>query len=605
LLVTSSIDLGDVDLTIQSQSLTFESGVSVIAHRFSAFASKSIHLQPSSALHAVDVVSLEAHSQLLLSHSAIFVPAGKIELAAGAIQVLSSHLDVSLNQSFEDHQEDELLSAGSICVGVCPFSSLHTASIFLDRFSSATASASALHHGHGGSINFFSSKRTHFAGKATVLAGSVSGNGGSIEVSSAQQLSFTGNVDLGSPSGLSSSLFPFFLVSLCSAFSLGVRGELFLDPVHVIIGEDTANDTALPILDSQSGLSEFPDVWYISSVALSNALASGDVRIAASESITIMTNITVVDGSYNLTLIAGTSLSINNTISIPGRLHCEAGTDIQILAKVEAGFVNITADTDYDCNGALVVAAPTGELSITGSGTVPLSANNFIIEGPVHCDRCNPWFRSTLRKIPHLSWICVHTFNLASSSSSSLLSPSSALDLTLSELRLVSTNFTLILGDESIERFVLGVPAFELTTIGDLQLLSQSLDPISILRSPSTTNQVAVFNATSPRSVVQSHSQPDHQSLSFSYDLTLDASLLPSTTYSVVLSAETGSLSVTLSDASQALSIFNTAKSQHVLALSALSKADLQSVAHSIAYNRSTFFDGSLVFSWFRCNFFF
>ncbi|MEQ9359291.1 CHAT domain-containing protein [Coleofasciculus chthonoplastes] len=133
----------------------------------------------------------------------------------------------------------------------------------------STIKADAVTAGDGGTVIIWADEQTAFYGNISTRGGHNSGNGGFVEISSQQQLAFDGFVDVSS--------------------SGGEAGQLLLDPTSVIIGTSGTNDTALN--DNQILSGEGSGSFLISANSLLTALNSGDVSIAASKNIDIISDI--------------------------------------------------------------------------------------------------------------------------------------------------------------------------------------------------------------------------------------------------------------------------------------------------------------------------
>jgi len=158
----------------------------------------------------------------------------------------------------------------------------------------STIQADALTAGDGGTVMIWADEQTVFYGTISTRGGLNSGNGGFVEISSQEKLAFDGVVDVSA--------------------SAGEAGQLLLDPTSVIIGTTGTNDTALN--DNQILSGEGSGSFLISANSLLTALNSGDVSIAASKNIDIISDINS-SSSNNLTFEAA-FINLDASISLNG-----------------------------------------------------------------------------------------------------------------------------------------------------------------------------------------------------------------------------------------------------------------------------------------------
>ena len=97
-----------------------------------------------------------------------------------------------------------------------------------------TLSADALAGGEGGTVVVWSDAKTVFEGSASARGGAAGGNGGLIEVSSGNDLAFTGTGDAGA--------------------AHGNAGTLLLDPKNIVIDGDAGNVAQFNLIDPDAGI---------------------------------------------------------------------------------------------------------------------------------------------------------------------------------------------------------------------------------------------------------------------------------------------------------------------------------------------------------------
>jgi filamentous hemagglutinin family protein len=262
--------------------------------------------------------------------------------------------------------------------------------------SGAVVDASARERGDGGKVIVWSDGQTTFAGSIAARGGTAQGDGGFVEVSGKEVLNFLGDVDTRAPAGR--------------------VGTLLLDPTNLTIGavanlngDATLGDdlVASPLLagDFVGANSQ------ITATRVATLLATGNVDLAATNSITVDAPLTVAAGGAastltlnsptidlnapitlnNASLVADTLQNFSDSISVNANLQslnsvALTSTDITIDdASVTAGAVSlisrqITAPTINQTNPSSIVTPQLtiGRLSKAASQVTLTSPNNRI-----------------------------------------------------------------------------------------------------------------------------------------------------------------------------------------------------------------------------------
>lgn len=212
--------------------------------------------------------------------------------------------------------------------------------------------ASALTGGDGGRVIIWADGTTRFYGSIQATGGSQTGNGGLVEVSGRENLTFDGAVNVQA--------------------GAGSAGQLLLDPANVTIGNNAADDGQLSdrqILASDGGAN-----FFISVAGLVQALATGNVTIAASSNITIEAE---VDARANTNLAAlvltapqialNESIRLNNgSITLNGNVNntvVPANNLNQI--STSNGDITINGNVNSPNTRRLVLQTP-GTITVTG-----------------------------------------------------------------------------------------------------------------------------------------------------------------------------------------------------------------------------------------------
>lgn len=222
-----------------------------------------------------------------------------------------------------------------------------------------------------GSVLLDSRNRTTFNGGVTARGGALGGDGGFVEISSAGQVELNGLVDASAPNGRT--------------------GILLIDPKNVDI-----NDAGgVPYAPGVNNL-------FTNNAAGNTVLAAGgggginsqvaDVVVQANTDITVTTAVSIANAGTALTLQAGRSVNINNSIttnngiititandSTADLLNRDAGTGEVLMSAgtaINAGTaaVNLTIDGAGPTPGGITLD------SLTSAGTVTLNSFGDIVE---------------------------------------------------------------------------------------------------------------------------------------------------------------------------------------------------------------------------------
>ncbi len=175
--------------------------------------------------------------------------------------------------------------------------------------SGASIASNALSLGDAGRIILWSDGTTGFYGNLSAAAYGAAGDGGFVEVSGKENLDFWGDVSLQSYAGQD--------------------GSLLLDPIHIIIGSNGANDSELNNrwIDEYDGERFF----YLSNTAINSALLSGNVTLEA---------------RHNIWLRAGFNIFANTGSSFTMR----AGDEIQLDSDITLNTGSITLIAGWNCD---------------------------------------------------------------------------------------------------------------------------------------------------------------------------------------------------------------------------------------------------------------
>jgi len=232
----------------------------------------------------------------------------------------------------------------------------------------AVVASDALLGGDGGKVSVWATGRLTMAGRLRVQGGPLWGHGGLVEVSGKESLQLTGTIyQLSGGNGRS--------------------GRLVIDPDNVNIEDVPLHDPYLPtIIASQT--SATGGTFFISSTAIQNALAIGDVYIAATTNIKIYNPIvSTADNNHTFTLKCGNVLKLFEfaEITTRGKLKIEAGGGVELRSSVHADdSVDINADTDNSGLGGLTLYA---SMTVTTQGhpdqPISVKAGDMYISGTI------------------------------------------------------------------------------------------------------------------------------------------------------------------------------------------------------------------------------
>lgn len=184
--------------------------------------------------------------------------------------------------------------------------------------------ASARERGDGGKVIVWADGATTFAGQIAARGGAAQGDGGFVEVSGKQLLNFAGAVDTRAPAGQA--------------------GTLLLDPVNLEIGTVANLDGVLPTGDDLVaspvlyGDFGFTPTSQITAARVATLLATGNVLLQASNSMSVIAPLTVAAGG------AATTLTLNSPT-------------INLNAPITLNNASLVADTEQNFSDAINVNA--------------------------------------------------------------------------------------------------------------------------------------------------------------------------------------------------------------------------------------------------------
>ncbi|MCE9522160.1 MAG: hypothetical protein K8S25_06975, partial [Alphaproteobacteria bacterium] len=253
---------------------------------------------------------------------------------------------IALNNARLDASGDS--GGGSIAIGYSGEGAARTVSADVVAVSAGSRlSADAIESGDGGRIVLWSKLATDFRGALSAKGGAQSGNGGFLEVSSKEQIGFSGLAD--------------------ASAANGEAGQLLLDPKNLIIASPGVPVAGLTdpnqlIFGYQPGLTLTVDPTFITA-SLNTGTA---VTLQASNDLSVLSDIIANrpfgDGG-TLTLQAGRSVFIN------ARIVTDDG-NLNVIANelLSAGVVNLQRDP-----GAAVLSMGAGGSIDAGAGDVRLT----------------------------------------------------------------------------------------------------------------------------------------------------------------------------------------------------------------------------------------
>jgi hypothetical protein len=220
----------------------------------------------------------------------------------------------------------------------------------------ASIDASARDSGDGGRVIIWSDDATTFKGSITARGGAAGGNGGFAEVSGKQHLGFDGSVDLSATGG--------------------AKGRLLLDPNTLIVGTvadvngDTTQGDDLPatgtVLAGDFPLANAPS--QVTATRVASLLATTDVTLQATGSLTVSAPVTVAAGGAATTLsLQGNFVTISAPLTLNNSsLNAASGTfsdSIRIDAPVSSlnsvTLTSISTSINSSINaGQVLLASP-------------------------------------------------------------------------------------------------------------------------------------------------------------------------------------------------------------------------------------------------------
>lgn len=255
-----------------------------------------------------------------------------------------------------------------------------------------TLASNADNKGNGGKIIVWSNDKTHFYGSATARGGEESGNGGFIEISGKDSLSFDGQVDTYANNGLLGTLLldPKFIVVMTAggaAYSNGVN-NLFANDAA---GTDIITPASINAANANIILQANTDVTFTDALAMTNNTRT--LTVQAGRSILINNTISTTNGAITMTANDSAAQSANrdtgagSIIMSPGS-SLSSGTgamtltvgssttapfqpgDISLLALTTTGAISVSTPGAVTLGGALNsgAAATTINVNTDGSG---------------------------------------------------------------------------------------------------------------------------------------------------------------------------------------------------------------------------------------------
>lgn len=255
----------------------------------------------------------------------------------------------------------------------------------------SVVNADARQTGNGGRVIVWANKATTFYGNISARGGLNSGDGGFVEVSSKDNLTFDGFVDVGT--------------------SIGNSGMLLLDPASVAISDtlpDPNNNNSLSdreITENEGGSSSN---FLIRTTALITALNNGSVTVTAGDLISVLSEIdgTSVPPTSNLSFTAP-EIELSNKITLNGGdLEFNAPDRIRVRSPINSNGGNITFNSpetallqsDLIPFNTALVASRGGDINFTGAVTVDrdAAASRVLISSFGNTDSGNIKFSGTI-----------------------------------------------------------------------------------------------------------------------------------------------------------------------------------------------------------------
>jgi filamentous hemagglutinin family protein len=232
--------------------------------------------------------------------------------------------------------------------------------------SAVTIDASATQTGDGGQVVLWSDSRTTFAGSIAARGGAVSGSGGTLEVSSENQLNFTGSVNAGA--------------------AHGSGGSLLLDPQSITVEDSGADSLSNETFTTNEGTTSLIAPATITAVTNTGTA----VTLQANTDITINSAIISSPTSGNggaMTFQAGRSITVNaSVISDNGNISFSANDPNAVSADRLSGTATFTNNSIIDAGtGTVSITMNTGTAGASGSietGHVNAANLTVVQDGP-------------------------------------------------------------------------------------------------------------------------------------------------------------------------------------------------------------------------------
>ena len=267
----------------------------------------------------------------------------------GSVELLGNHVGL-VDQAAVDASGDA--GGGSVIIGGGAHGAnaeiLNASSVFVS--SDSVMNASAATSGNGGNIVVWSDSLTQFYGSIDARGGALGGNGGFVEVSSGQNLTFDGRVDVAAPDGR--------------------LGTLLLDPRNITVQSGGTATYSQVNAFSVSPASNFT----VDPATL--AAVTGNVVLEANNDIRVNDPITLTTPGQSLTLEAGGSILINANITTNGGgqtyENAVVVTANAVLTDTSGGTIRFQSSVEGD--GTLLVRTDgTTEFDGPVAGTTDLS----------------------------------------------------------------------------------------------------------------------------------------------------------------------------------------------------------------------------------------
>ena len=228
----------------------------------------------------------------------------------------------------------------------------------------AALRADATRRGNGGNVVVNSARSTTVQGQLSARGGPQGGDGGLVETSSGAALLLAVLPDVSAPAGRS--------------------GTWLLDPVNIIIRDSgaagaTETDGTLTVgAYSTNGASGNPTSVIIAPSVIEGY--SGNVTLAATDTIGVVSAVTRTAGQGTLTLVAGNAVVLAAALSVADGLTLLSTTGNLSLAAplstARSAAMSLTAGGSVTQSAGNIIT--TGSLSVTAHGTVALQLDNVV-----------------------------------------------------------------------------------------------------------------------------------------------------------------------------------------------------------------------------------